>query len=581
MSAKLVYGVRILVLAGLILMGAGLLFGNPFTVGSNPTKWPVGTILNVYIAEDPNSPPDRAALVKEGIERWVEEMARRGITINVNTGTAPAGTENVIPVTWVDPGTVEDGSTYGTDMDGYAGGASTSSGTLVSGDIKLVKGLDASDDYDKNYIKNLAQHEMSHVLGLDHDDVDGDVTSGTQGGDADRMPNDTDLDEVSTLYPVDPNYIPPADPNDTGGEKAFSGYSEYPEYLFSKAKVTAAWQGGGDWAWLFEHSGATEGHIPLIILYGLDNRLIRYMGVSSGWEILNPADPLSRDPGYPYYAGRYVDNNGGGFNPFDPAVELPVAIRAVDAANALSVDNPSVLLFVSTRGGRTGTFDLWAGGHGDTVAGPVWEGGYTVSDFEDYQDSLLLLEEWQPIGNSIVELTQCYAREGLNAMQVTYNDFEPGETSAVFHAFAGPLSLQEFGLVSINVWVRFPELFDPGSLPFESGLFIELQDFAGMTGRVYFWADDAVGPEGGYWRVPLDRFADVDTNMLGAILFGHDSADGTTDTGPLTVLIDDIVIAGPQCLTDIVGDFNKDCVVDLVDFAVFANGWLETAAMWP
>jgi hypothetical protein len=70
-------------------------------------RWPSGSVINVFIEPDTTKPDgvDRSELVKQGIERWKDRMAARGVTVNVTVGTAPAGTTNVVNATWEPNGT--------------------------------------------------------------------------------------------------------------------------------------------------------------------------------------------------------------------------------------------------------------------------------------------------------------------------------------------------------------------------------------------------------------------------------------------------------------------------------------------
>ena len=116
------------------------------------------------------------------------------------------------------------------------------------------------------------------------------------------------------------------------------------------------------------------------------------------------------------------------------------------------------------------------------------------------------------------------------------------------------------------------------------------------------------------WNIALEDFNnnDMDLNKVMSIEI---AVDGTGDG---SFYIDDVIVATTRCVMDYPGDLNGDCIVnaedlvmltdlwlqghtwnnvttwlpyyqsgdyafiiDLRDYAIFANGWLETGVMWP
>lgn len=139
-----------------------LLFGHssaarPYDWGEGTTaaRWPTTKQINIFLPEHPTDAQANND-VQTGIERWSAKLPAT-ITFNFIMHSPQAGdpTANRVILSWVDNTTTGD--------TGY-GSCSAAGDDITSGTIELKNTLTAGDT-----LKNLAQHEFGHVLGLDDD----------------------------------------------------------------------------------------------------------------------------------------------------------------------------------------------------------------------------------------------------------------------------------------------------------------------------------------------------------------------------------------------------------------------------
>jgi len=308
-------------------------------------RWPDGKTINVYIEPDPNPPLDRSALIKEGMERWQAIMGPRGITIMVHVGAVPdPAPPNLVPVKYERVNTVQAGSEIPLNDDNLMCASCSARGNKLAGGEVLVRDdLQAVDDDDKNEIRNLGQHELSHVLGIG-DDPDGRVTAHGQ----DTLPNtynDTDMKEINFLYP-----LPAEEPAKADGETEPSSDPD-------------------DYSWNFNYTGPPDGHVALITLDVVPS-LIDNITPPAGWAVLDPSDPARTDLSYPYYQG-YMEDGAPTEPPWDPTLTPPLCFRSLAEVNTLSVTNPTLSIGLTTVGARRALIEVWAGGELQTLVGPV------------------------------------------------------------------------------------------------------------------------------------------------------------------------------------------------------------------
>jgi hypothetical protein len=328
----------------------------PFTWGTDENGdsiqafgWNQGDTINVFIEADPDTtPPDRSALLREGMLRWQAQMAARGVTVNVTVGDPPnpppAGT---VSCTYEPSGTTRGDHTLGTGPgqdDGIGSCTGNPDDGITGGEIVIRDDIPAGTAAQQEYLRNLGQHEMTHVLGL-ADDASGEVTSHTQDSNPNSF-NDTDSSEVGMLYPL----LAQDAPQGQGNTNASIDPNLYD--------------------WDFIYTGPPEGHVALITM-NVAAELIVDVIPPPGWIVLNPADPLHKDlHGYPFYHD-YMEDGFPGLPPWDVNYTAPLAFRPLFAGEALSVFNPVVHITLITRNAKRGEMTAWAGGSVQVIEGPV------------------------------------------------------------------------------------------------------------------------------------------------------------------------------------------------------------------
>lgn len=282
-------------ISGLFIATASLL---ATAANANPTvpdglkgvfRWPDNIVIDVYIPPDPEG-LGRDKDLGAGIGNWNGPgLAGKGITINVNYGTAPAGAQNAVNVSWND-GKVTNSDGSKTDASGGPDGAKSGDNVKTkSGEIKINKDpkLKAED------VKRLGAHEMGHVLGLDHSDNEDDLMNPEPGTD---KPQANDLKQLGAVFNA----------NLASTDVKFTPLVTPLGNLF-KYQYTAEWISGGELA-LFEVDIGTATLSSVV--------------APTGWSFGNPglpADWLSSTlPGQERFAIFRLDDETSYLGPSNP-----------------------------------------------------------------------------------------------------------------------------------------------------------------------------------------------------------------------------------------------------------------------
>jgi hypothetical protein len=209
-------------------------------------RWANNTTINVFINQDPQQNGTRHEEFRTGIQRWQNELASRGITLNIQIGTPPQGTQNVVEVRWVQPGTLGGNDGFGqyianviteqrTDPNGGTVMTQRANG-IRSGLIQIE-----TDTVDGTFLRNLAMHEFAHVLGLNDE-----ATAQTQPhnatdhivlADADQGFSPRDIAELNAIYgtPIPQGQQRPQSNIQGTGQGGGGGY---------RYEYTVTWEGG-------------------------------------------------------------------------------------------------------------------------------------------------------------------------------------------------------------------------------------------------------------------------------------------------------------------------------------------------
>jgi hypothetical protein len=233
-------------------------------------------------------------------------------------------------------------------------------------------------------------------------------------------------------------------------------------------------------------------------------------------------------------------------------------------------------------------------GPSGTVTGRTWT--FTtgpcvaVDDFESYVDDADIESKWPhniPAGATgpyhyVFLLTQG-VQQGAKAMRLEYqNQYEPCFTEAT-HTFATAQDWTRDGVKALSLF--FAGYWTDAEQNVEQPMYIKLEDNSEKSGKVVHPYTHAVQSQSWReWTIALEDFGDINLTAIRKITIGvGDGTDSGQDKQTRDrdyVFIDNIRLCPPRCFNveqvDLTGDANGDCVVDLNDLAVMADGWLNS-----
>ena len=223
-------------------------------------------------------------------------------------------------------------------------------------------------------------------------------------------------------------------------------------------------------------------------------------------------------------------------------------------------------------------------GPSGTVTGHTWSFTtvecLSVDDFESYANDAAIRTTWvDNITEAGVEYVWLGTGENQSLKFEYSNQFTPYYTEAT-RTFSSPQDWMAQGAkaVSLSFYGEIDNIEQP--------MYLKLEDSAGHVGKVenpYTHVCEAERWED--WRIALADFSDndVDLSSIKKITIGTGngtkSAQSEADADKDFVFIDDIRLCPAGCFNveqlDLRGDVNGDCRIDLKDFAIMADGWLN------
>jgi hypothetical protein len=209
-----------------------------------------------------------------------------------------------------------------------------------------------------------------------------------------------------------------------------------------------------------------------------------------------------------------------------------------------------------------------------------------VDDFESYANDAAIESKWPhnipphptqgPYHYIFLETTN--VRQGAKAMRFEYqNQYDPYLTEATRTLD----SVQDWtanGVKALSLTFRGEDS------NVEQLFYIRLEDSAGKTGKVDHPYRYAVQSEQWQeWDIALEQFAGAGVNLAAVKKITIGFGDGTKSDQALedrdVVYIDNVRLCPARCFNveqvNLTGDVNGDCVVDLRDLAIMAEGWLN------
>jgi hypothetical protein len=245
--------------------------------------------------------------------------------------------------------------------------------------------------------------------------------------------------------------------------------------------------------------------------------------------------------------------------------------------------------------------DLWPGS--------VWSfttaDFLVVDDFEDYNETTpnKIWENWidglgvvtpyipgngtgsivgySVAGSPYAETRAAFVHGGAQSMPMAYDN----NTTTLLHPYYSETertldaNWTNLGVKSLTVWFK-----GTGTNTAEP-LYVAVEDSDG-TVKVVTHADPNAVLKTTWqeWNIPLKTFSDagVSLNSIKKMYIGVGNRDLPARGGTGTIYIDDIRLYRPRCMANKpLGDFSNDCVVDYADLDVMVDEWLNTVPPKP
>jgi hypothetical protein len=206
-----------------------------------------------------------------------------------------------------------------------------------------------------------------------------------------------------------------------------------------------------------------------------------------------------------------------------------------------------------------------------------------IDRFERY-DPVSFYTQWQHSGNGMTELMPAFGHSSNKSMMLMYDTIAPPMFSAAIHTFMPPANWTSPQHKVLEIHFDLSQ----SSAHCADNVYVELQDMVGHTYRSgYFMpaeydqiilADLSTG-----WQSLNIDLRDAAThglmlNSIANIKIGVANISGPPSTGIL--FVDDIRIQNTRQLSEQKYDLTGDGIINLSDFAVFADSWLNTT-IWP
>lgn len=206
-------------------------------------------------------------------------------------------------------------------------------------------------------------------------------------------------------------------------------------------------------------------------------------------------------------------------------------------------------------------------------------------DFETYTDNRSLRRVWDPNmipgqqfdPNSVNSIDTTTASHGAKSMRLDFQN----QLAPFYHEFTRTLTpAQDWTANGVKALSLF---FRGKSDNIEQRLYVKLSDAQGHAGIAALPAYAAQAANWSPWSIDLSTIAGQGVNLAAIAKVAIGVGDGNPSkqtVGDLdTLWVDDLRLYPPRCFNsaglELYADVNKDCRVDLEDFAALASEWLN------
>lgn len=204
-----------------------------------------------------------------------------------------------------------------------------------------------------------------------------------------------------------------------------------------------------------------------------------------------------------------------------------------------------------------------------TALSAAYPTSFVIDDFESYYDTYDLLTEWQTIGNIQIELSDIHHGNGI-CVQIDCNSISA--SAGILNNFEMPQNWEAAGMNILSFWLDGENLTDPCML-FSVTLCDAVNSvsidnsFMRMSSGInenYEW--------GQIFNLYLNDFVNegLDLSDIRSIAINFDDS-----LSSYRLYLDGIRLYSAKCILYSEADLNDDCSVDVEDFIIIADSWLD------
>jgi len=214
------------------------------------------------------------------------------------------------------------------------------------------------------------------------------------------------------------------------------------------------------------------------------------------------------------------------------------------------------------------------------TTGDVWPfvvaDNVPVENFDQYANESAMLANWSATGGAVAMLSTADYISYLNSMAINYSNTSSPYYSACVRTFSPAADFTVLDMAAIDVKVK-------GSATNTNALlYMSLSD--GVNIATQYIDSSLVTVQSTGWvtrRFALSGFTGVDPSNIVSMTIGVGDGTDPGQTVAGEIMVDAIMLYPVRCLGGYpVNDINKDCIIDMADFAGMAATWFDSG-LWP
>jgi hypothetical protein len=189
-----------------------------------------------------------------------------------------------------------------------------------------------------------------------------------------------------------------------------------------------------------------------------------------------------------------------------------------------------------------------------------------VDNFENYADTIGILNKWLVSPNVIVTLETTIVHSGAKALKGVFMCGTSPYYAKAGLVLNGGAGADWSSYTTLTFWAKMGAVSN-------DQFTVDIRDQYGGRLKQYTFGSQKSHQNGLWYQLTCDLTQIADRRFVGRIDFAFLASDYSTNNA----YFDDIAVnsGAVACQGEIVGDVNQDCVVDLSDILVFSEHWLE------